>query len=329
MKVQKILDLDTTQAYKIINPSKRFKKLFPKKYIYSLDYFGTHILENSNTMSMKFGTFYPIGYIFTYENTVLHKPASNYTSLVSYEDIGSTYARCLDTYFVSKDNKDAEEIDLVLACGCKNEETPPALTEELIIRCNSEKMMCSNSNGNSNGNPEHVVKVSGKSNVKAKANSDDKSDIKEERAKTLKHNILNVVNEYLTGKKYDVEHWIKDIIYNYPTNNNGLPIKFPKKISDKNINSFTLKAKDIFIEYDFRAKDYEHEDEFISVLEDAFESPNETVQISNTYNNILDDIKKKLDEKKYPWKEIDKDTISTKFKHLRDIDVEYQLTDFL
>ena len=90
-----------------------------------------------------------------------------------------------------------------------------------------------------------------------------------------------------------------------------------------------MNADDVFIEYDFRAKTYEHENEFISDLENAFESPNLEIQITNTYNNILNVIKDKLKEKGYKWKDVGDDTIKTKLKYLRDIDVEYQLTDFI
>lgn len=295
MKVKKIWDSDNIQGFKIINPTKKFKKIFPKKYIMSFDVFGKHQILNMNTLPNNIAFFTPLGYIFTYADSL---PEILKAKNVKYENIGSTFVRCLDTYFIGENKGDSENIDLILACGSKNKIVPPALTEELIIRCNSDSLA---------------------------GESEDRNT----KIKNIKENVLKIIHNYMKEKKYTVEEWVKNVIFNYPVNNNGLPVRFPKKISNDNINTFTLNVNNIFIEYDFRAKNYKHENEFISELEDAFESPDEEIQITNSYNNILDEIKKKLDEKKYKWKEVDENTIKTKLKYLRDIDVEYQLTDFI
>lgn len=295
MKVKKIWDSDNIQGFKIINPTKKFKKIFPKKYIMSFDVFGKHQILNTNTLPNSIACFTPLGYIFTYADNL---PKILKTQNVKYENIGSTFVRCLDTYFIGENEGDAENIDLILACGSKNNVVPPAFTDELIIRCNSDTL--------TGESEDRTVKV-----------------------KNIKENILKILRGYMKEKTYTVEEWTKNVIFNYPVNNNGLPVRFPKNISDDNINSFKLNADDIFIEYDFRAKSYKHENEFISELEDAFESPDEEIQITNSYNNILNEIKRKLDEKKYKWKEVDENTIKTKLKYLRDIDMEYQLTDFI
>lgn len=295
MKVKKIWDSDNIQGFKIINPTKKFKKIFPKKYIMSFDMFGKHKILNTNTLPNSITFFTPLGYIFTYADNL---PKILKTQNVKYENIGSTFVRCLDTYFIGENKGDSENIDLILACGSKNKVVPPAFTDELIIRCNSDTLTGESEN--------RVVKI-----------------------KKIKENVLKILRSYMKEKTYTVEEWVKNVIFNYPVNNNGLPVRFPKNISDGNINSFTLNADDIFIEYDFRAKSYKHENEFISELEDAFESPDEEIQITNSYNDILNEIKKKLDEKKYKWKEVDENTIKTKLKYLRGIDMEYQLTDFI
>lgn len=300
MKLKKILDTDNIQGFKIMNPSKKFKKMFPKKYIISIDLVGKHHLLNSNSIPSSTSYFTSIGYIFTYNDKL---PNYLYDSDVKYENIGSTFVRCLDTYFVGENDNDSENIDLILACGCKNGIVPPTFTEELIIRCNSEAL--------------------------TKADGTKEAKQNDAKIKNIKTNVMKIIHNYMKTKKYTTEEWVKDVIFNYPVNSNGLPVHYPKLITNENINSFTLHEKDVFIEYDFRAKSYEQENEFISELEDAFESPNEEVYITNSYNNILEIIKKKLDEKKYKWSKVDDNTIKTKFKFLRDIDVEYQLTDFI
>ena len=299
MKAKKIFDTDNIQGYKITNPSKSFKKMFPKKYIMSFDMLGRHEIININTLPSSLSFLTPIGYVFTYENTL---PKILDSKRVVYEDIGSTFTRCLDTYFLGEEKNEAEKIDIVLACGSKNKIVPPALTDELVLRCNSDTLM----------------------------GDDGKTSLtKKDRINNIRKNILKIVNAYIKDRKLTTEEWIKNVIYNHPVNNNGLPVRFPAVISDSNINSFKVSDKDIFVEYDFRAKSYEQENEFISMLEDAFESSDTEVQISNTYNNILEKIMKKLDEKKYSYTKIDSNTIKTKLKYLRDIDVEYQLTDFI
>ena len=295
MKEKKIWDSDNIQGFKIINPTKKFKKIFPKKYIMSFDMFGKHQILNANTLPNSITFFTPLGYIFTYADNL---PKILKTQNVKYENIGSTFVRCLDTYFIGENEGDSKDIDLILACGSKNKVVPPAFTDELIIRCNSDTL--------TGESEDRAVKI-----------------------KNIKENVLKILRSYMKEKTYTVEEWVKNVIFNYPVNNNGLPVRFPKNISDGNINSFTLNADDMFIEYDFRAKSYKHENEFISELEDAFESPDEEIQITNSYNDILNEIKKKLDEKKYKWKEVDENTIKTKLKYLRSIDMEYQLTDFI
>ena len=98
---------------------------------------GRHSVMNVNTLPNKMVLFAPIGYIFTYGNKLPNLSSDK----VKYEDIGSTFARCLDSYFIGKDAGDSKNIDLILACGSKDKIVPPALTEEIIIRCNSNDLI--------------------------------------------------------------------------------------------------------------------------------------------------------------------------------------------
>ena len=135
MKLSKILNIDNLQGYNISNPTKQFKKLFPKKYIISFDIMGTHHVINVNKIPPQICMFPLLGYIFTYDKSL---PKFLKNKRVDYTNIGSTFAICLDNYFIGMNEKDGKDVNLVIACGSKDKEVPPAFTEELIIRCNSK-----------------------------------------------------------------------------------------------------------------------------------------------------------------------------------------------
>ena len=68
MKFKKLLDGENVQGYKVCSPSKEFKKMFPKKYILSLDVMGEHMVMNVDALPNSFAVYSPVGYIFTYAN---------------------------------------------------------------------------------------------------------------------------------------------------------------------------------------------------------------------------------------------------------------------
>lgn len=329
MKVKKLLDSDLIQCYSIINPSKKFKKMFPKKYITSLVISNKHVINNTNKLFTDGLLFAPIGYVFTYDTTLPSELKDIISSLTyPYENVGSTFACCLDTYFTANNTNTSYNIDLILSCSSKNNVVPPTFTENLIIRCNSKEL---SKNLINNINVKTIT--SSVNNAEFDANLVIDDDIESmgrgNRIKNIKNNIMTIVTNYLNNKKYNIEDWINDVVYKYPTNNNGLPVRYPNKIDNNNINNFKVKPNDLFIEYDFRASNYTHENTFITELEDAFERTNTEVQISDTYNGVLKNVIDELQKHNYKWKRINDDTISTKMKYLRDINVNYQLTDFI
>jgi len=258
---------------------------------------GTHKVINIDKIPLTLSLCQPVGYIFTYNKRL---PKYLINDEVKFEDVGSTFAGCFDSYFVKPDSEQqSEDIDLILSCEAKNDVVPPTLTENIIIRCDSQKLMTI-------GGDNPVDNIRG--------------------------NVMKIVNMYLDEKKSTVEQWAENVIFNCPVNSSGLlPIKYPDVVNKASFgkNKDSISYKNVFIEYDFRAKDYETEGNFISNFENAFEDPDFDVQIPNTYNNILKTIKAKLDEKGYKYKKVDENIIETKLKYLRNIDVEYQLTDFL
>ena len=130
-----------------------------------------------------------------------------------------------------------------------------------------------------------------------------------------------------------VEEWVDCIMSILPVNSNNLPIRYPKLISDSSftpsaIKSYSINKDNLYIEYDFHAKSYKSENQFITMLEDAFEDMNRDIVVYNTYNNILPKIMKALDAAKIKYVKLNAYSIRTKLKSLREISIKYKLTDF-
>lgn len=336
MNVKKIADRDNVQCYKILNPTKAFKKRYPKHYILSLDMMGKHMIMNVDTLPSNLSYFPPIGYIFTYNGVI---PKSITKNEIAYEDVGSTIPRCLDSYFVASNTKNTDDIDLILSCTCKNAISPPGFVEDIIIRTNSKLLM--NTESKQSFKKRAVIKRGKHDTVSRRARdetiftrSPQKNTKKESyepghSALNLRNNIMSLITEYLKQKNYTVEKWIHEVITKFPVNNNGLPLRFPDELNNDNINEVKLSYTNLFIEYDFRASDYDHEMSFIQSIEDGFENMESTVMILDSYNGILQRIIQELKSKGFPWRTINKYTIEVKIKYLRLIDVEYEITDFI
>lgn len=179
-------------------------------------------------------------------------------------------------------------IDLILSISPKDKIVPARFVDEIVVQCNSDQLMKGN----------------------------------------LKNNIITIVNNYLKSGSLSTNEWIRKVIYNYPINNNGMPVRFPNNINDKVLKNSTVKPNDIFVTYDFRAKSYDKEDQLIIELENAFENLNNVVIIQDNYNHILQRLKKALDSKKLKYK-IVSDSIHVKAKYLRDLNMKYQITDLM
>ena len=282
MNLHKILDGVNVQGYRINNPTKNFKKLFPKKYILSLDLMGEHVVFNSDEIPKNFSLYPPIGYIFTYNENL---PKFLVSDKLKYKNVGGVFPSCLDEYFTGTEDR----IDLILSICPRFETVPATFINEIIVQCNSEQIMKGN----------------------------------------LRNNVMSIVNDYLKDDELDVEHWIRKVVFNYPMNSNGLPVRYPKIINDKSFKNVKLKFNDVFVLYDFRAKSYEKEDKLVVALEDAFEDLNEKVVVYDTYNGMLKKLMKALDEKKLKYKVIGEDKIKVKAKFIHEVNLSFQITDFI
>jgi hypothetical protein len=160
---------------------------------------------------------------------------------------------------------------------------------------------------------------------------------KYEPAKMFAKTILKIVNANLQPIE-SVEKWVLEVLRNTPINAHGCPNSYSKNISEKTLQSrASINQNQIFVEYDIRLFDrvnniYKIENAYINLIEDAFEK-NKLITIYNTFNNILDDIKKRAKHKRI--KVVEKrsannelESIKIKFYDFRALDIKYDLTDF-
>ena len=282
MNFHKILDGTNVQAYSIHKPTNSFKKLFPKKYICSTDVLGNHIVFNVDELPKNYALYPPMGYIFTYANSL---PSCLISDKLKYKNVGSVCPSCLDDYFTGTD----DNIDLILSICPKDNVVPAKFVNEIVVQCNSNELL-------RNG---------------------------------VKPSVLNILKAYLNDNCMSAEQWARKVIFNYPINSNGLPVRFPKKVSDATLKQSTIKDKDVFIEYDLRPKSYNKEDEVICELENAFEDLEEEVTVFETYNGTMKKIIKELDKRKLKYTADGEDKIKVKAKYLRKLNLSYQMTDFI
>ena len=293
MKLNKIIDGDNIQAYHISNPSKIFKRRFPKKYLIHVIVNNSIVNVNLDIIPNDFIYNVPTGYIFTYEKTL---PKFLLTK-IEKDDFGNTFPTCLDVYFNTKDN-DKKKTDLIISCSAKYDIMPSWFNRDLIVRCNSGTLS---------------------DNLKSSS--------------AIRKNILKIMNESSETYKC-TEEWLLSLLDNTPLNFVDLPIRYPNTITDEIVskkNNCDSKIIDsMFFGYDFRAEDYEHENKFISLFESAFENLNRYVTVYESYNGIVGKIKSALNKsKKIKYKSQTKYSITLKLKDLRDLNVEYQLNDFI
>lgn len=301
MKLRKIFNSDALQAYSITNPTKQFKLMYPKDYILVLNVKQEIVMLNIDKINSNLAFIPIVGYIFTYKSNL--PSIFNNSNYINYINNGNTIPSCLDTYFISQECNDSENIDIIISCTPKNEIVSPKFTDKIIMRCNTEQLLTFN-----------------------KASTE---------SKTLKRNILNILNNVVNSNNIiTTEEWVNNIITHFPTNDNGLPVKYPNKITNKLLKEKSkIKANQIQIGYDFHAKDYEYENKFINLIEESFENDNENINIYDTYNGLLDKITNEMDHQhiKYTKHFNDKNDkhITTTIKNIRKLNMTYALTDFI
>lgn len=293
MRLKKILDTSTLQGFQILQPDKEFKKLFPKKFIYSIKCADKQIVECSTTLPNIMLLPITRGYIFTYTASLPKELGFDINSGFT----NSTYPECLDQYFPSIDADNDKNVDLILKCNQKSKGTsPPCFVESMIIRSNSHELL--------------------------------KGDISKIVMKMINNNLSKFKN---------TQDWVKCVIDKCPMNEEDKPLNYPKIIDDKNLNG-KVRKKDMFIEYDYRPSslyksdnmNYDYENKVIVAIEDAFEDPNMELEIRDNYGSIVPRMLKALKTQKLPYKyDKSKAVLKIKKKTLRELKMEYDLTDFI
>lgn len=131
MKLVKISPPNSSiEIYKVQQPSKAYKKMFPKRFTYSLLLGGKIHTGNENILPL-FVTFSEcIGYIFTTKDIVL-------SNCHKYENsFGNTFPVNLNQYFISNSG----DYDLIFEIT-PTQSSSPKFNESVIIRMNSEELM--------------------------------------------------------------------------------------------------------------------------------------------------------------------------------------------
>lgn len=300
MRLRKIFDYDALQAYSIISPTKRFKTMFPKKYIFIIDMHGRTMFGNTDKIPMQFYFMPVVGYIFTYEKKL--PDVLRMSKNIKHSDDGRTRPLGCDQYFINS-NADGVVCDLVLFCTATNEVMPIQMTNNLIIRCNSHQLT-----------------------------DNEKSDASV-MSKNIKNNIRKIITQMLKSCSIStVEEWLITIIERAPFNDNDMPYRYPDSITDGLFKTKTVSfsADQICVGYDLRADSYEFENNFVHAIELAFEDLKRTVTIYDTYNGLMGKLIESLTKRKIKFEQPTNHSIDVKLKDLWLIDdVDFEITDFI
>ena len=328
MKCVKLWNSLSIQAYSIKSPSKKIKKLFPKKYTvvrsvfrepadghisnnggYSNDLFVTEVMNVSKiTDEIMYDT--RGMFIFTY-NAKLPKMCLKWFKTFEemcrtgdelrkeLMDIGTVHPWSLLDYIynrtVSTEKKGQETVhtvNAVLRVIPGLSEVPAVFCEEMIIRCNSEEML------------GRGVNVKGKLKQVSGMNEDVLSS-------NFRKNVLKIMTGWFkdTLKDFDTERFLLKVFYEGAWNDFGFPIVFPKMICNKSMveDLKMLYADNAFmIGYDIAADSPEMENDFINAVDNAFENLDLKVVVFQNYSRMVDRVMEEFKKMKCKYKIVKK-----------------------
>ena len=130
MKLVKISEHNAAiEIYRVHQPSKAYKKLFPKRFTFALQ-FGNKVQSGNENMLPLCATFDGcIGYVFTTQNLTL-------PSMRDDEDFGNTFPVNLNQYFIT----DIENYDLIFEIT-PTHSSSPKFNESVVLRMKSEEVL--------------------------------------------------------------------------------------------------------------------------------------------------------------------------------------------
>lgn len=294
MKLNKLVDTRSMQVYSISDASKEFKKMYPLNYIVlTIDDSGMTV-DNTNELNVEELLFYDAcSYIFTYKSTLSKKITESILEcdkLIRYtNDTNST--ACLDRYYIGANNK----INVIMSVYPRYNMVSPMFNNNIVIKASSKKL----------------------------------------KLDSLGKQVCSIINQTLAEKnkqssKMTVEDWLKEfIIHPFVT-----PLRtcciYPKVIDDKVLHKqYKCKISDLIVLYDARAKNYNEEFKLFTAIAEAFDSKDPTVTVYDSYNCCLNKIIKELEKHNMKYTMLNDYSLETKYKNLKQLNITYQLTDFI
>lgn len=293
MKLIKILDKYNIQGYSIKNPEPQLKSVMKHKYLISIinNEGKPYILDVDYIPRLLFANSC-VGYVFTTE--------SNIPPVYSIEDnefkdiyFGRTLPICLDDYYIDC----PEDINIIIECSwAANESTDILAFGNNYIRGNIERLLKSKNVG------QYIRDA-------------------------IEVNIQKLLLE--NNKFKCLSEWIDKIVHELPICElSGMPMRFPKVIKPEMLKVKKIDLSNMFVGYDIRAKNYDEEANIIKGIEDAFEDKNRIVRVYDSYNGLLDRMVKALKAKEMNY-ELHEDYLEVRVKDLKNLDLEYKITDFI
>lgn len=294
MKLRKIVNSDTIQAYQILSPSSLAKRMFSKKYTFCFRSGDKALYTSANALPFAACLPTTVGYIFTYQS----KLPPMIGKMIPKDEI-STFPLCLDQYFnYGTDAKKDKPADLIMICKPEDRSIMPlTMTQDVIVRTNSSDLLS-------------------------------KPDIQQAVLDVVNQNLehFDSLERWMFTILTTCPLTKSDLPVKYQSTISQSD--FTSK-SKNNVAKGTL-----FIGYDYRALDakvtYEYENKLICAIEDAFQKRQAKLVIHNNYNFIVDRMKKQLKKQKLPFKDvITENAIIITYDTLSKLNMKFDLTDFM
>ena len=162
-----------------------------------------------------------------------------------------------------------------------------------------------------------------------------KAPIKRLKFDNLSEQIVGIIEEVFSARiqefsELTVEAWVEDFIHNPFTSYYNTCVIYPKLIDEKSLKKKKkLSSNNFIVTYDVRANNYEEESKLFAAIGEAFEKKNTWVNVYDSFNGMLSVIIKKLDEKKLQYKQLNEFAITLPYQNLKQIEMKYDLTDFI
>lgn len=287
-------------AYTIEEESKKFRSLFPKKYIVISIEMGK--LDNIDKMEdLNYDSEF-ISYLFMYGKPVYGKELNSIykASLIESENSKiyklSAIPIDLSNYFIASNQ---ETKDLLIKLSPNQEIIDPRLYQNIIFRVNASELQ---------KNPRVKTKI----------------------IENMEHVYDTEVNKLTNCEDWLINFLTGDICKNL----NGQPLRFPKLINNETFRKpLKFNFNNWAVGYATRTS-LTTELESTKIIENLFVKFNKNITIKNNYNNLASKILKKAEKKKINVKPVyddQKKIISVKIptEEFYKLKLKFTITDFI